>query len=299
MTFTETQIRKLRRRPSRKFVKTREHEGREFAYLEGWHAISEANRIFGYDAWNRETVWSECVWRQPQGTKFAAAYLVRVRIVVRTDRHQIIREGTGAGEAIASTPGQAHDLAAKAAETDATKRALSTFGSPFGLSLYAKPEKNLQTEASSERQPSSEADAVQSQKTVQPRMNGHAVKNIAKPSANLTGTIDKSQLALSEPRRFRNKAHLIFVASQPCLVCGRRPAKAHHLTFAQPKAMGRKVSDEFAVPICVGHHRELHRYGDERNWWEKRRIDPTEAARDLWNTTRNQSGEPVLHTDMP
>ena len=75
MTFSETQIRKLRRRPSRKFVKTREHEGREFAYLEGWRAISEANRIFGYDAWNRETVWSECVWRQPQGIKFAAAYL--------------------------------------------------------------------------------------------------------------------------------------------------------------------------------------------------------------------------------
>ncbi len=104
MTFSETQIRKLRRRPSRKFVKTRENEGREFQYLEGWHAISEANRIFGYDAWNRETVWFECVWRQPQGMKFAAAYLARVRIVVRTDRHLVIREGTGAGEAITQPP---------------------------------------------------------------------------------------------------------------------------------------------------------------------------------------------------
>ena len=293
MAFNETQVRTLRRRPSRKFVKAREHDGREFQYLEGWHAISEANRIFGYDAWNRETVWFECVWRQPQGVKFAAAYLARVRIVVRTDRHPVIREGTGAGEAIASTPGQAHELAAKAAETDATKQALSTFGSPFGLALYAKPEKKLRTE------PSTKADAVQSQMTVQPRMNGHAVKTARKPSANPRGPIDKSQLTLSEPRRFRNKAHLKFVASQPCLVCGRRPSEAHHLTFAQPKAMGRKVSDEFAVPLCAGHHRELHNYGDERKWWEKRRIDSTEAARDLWETTRSQSSKPALHADVP
>ncbi len=298
MTFSETQIRKLRRRPSRKFVKTREHEGREFPYLEGWHAIAEANRIFGYDAWNRETVWFECVWRQPQGIKFAAAYLARVRIVVRTERHQVIREGSGAGEAIASTPGQAHELAAKAAETDATKRALSTFGSPFGLSLYAKPEKNLQTKPSSETEPSIKADAVQPQKTVQPRINGHAVKTVTKPAANPPRPIDKSQLTLSEPRRLRNKAHLKFVASQACLVCGRRPSEAHHLTFAQPKAMGRKVSDEFAVPLCAGHHKELHGYGDERKWWAKQGLDPTETARDLWETTRSQNGEPVLHADV-
>ena len=298
MAFTEAQIRKLRRRPNRKDIRTREHEGREFSYLEGWHAISEANRIFGYDAWNRETVWFECVWRQQQGTKYAAAYLARVRIVVRTDKHPVIREGSGAGEAIAATPGQAHELAAKAAETDATKRALSTFGNPFGLSLYAKPDKNHQTEASSKREPASEADAVQPQKTIQPRMNGHAVKKVAKPSADLTGTVDKSRLALSEPRRLRNKTHLKFVVSQPCLVCGRRPTEAHHLTFAQPKAMGRKVSDEFAVPLCVGHHRELHGHGDERKWWEKHTIDPARAALDLWETTRSQNGEPIMRPDM-
>jgi len=63
--------------------------------------------------------------------------------------------------------------------------------------------------------------------------------------------------------------------------------------------LGRKVSDEFAVPLCVGHHRELHGYGDERKWWEKYRIDLVEAARDLWETTRSQNGEPVLHADMP
>jgi len=298
MAFTETQIRKLRRRPNRKYIKTRQSEGREFRYLEGWHAIAEANRIFGFDAWNRETVWFECVWRQQQGTKYAAAYLARVRIVVQTDRHPVIREGSGAGEAIAATPGQAQELAAKAVETDATKRALSTFGKSFGLSLYATPEKNLQTKPSSQTEPASEADAVQPQKTVQPSMNGHAVKKVAKPSADLAGTIDKSHLRLSEPRRLRNKAHLKFVALQPCLICGRRPAQAHHLTFAQPKAMGRKVSDEFAVPLCVGHHRELHGHGDERKWWQKHKIDPAEAALDLWETMRSRKSEPVMRPDM-
>ena len=62
--------------------------------------------------------------------------------------------------------------------------------------------------------------------------------------------------------------------------------------------MGRKVSDEFAVPLCVGHHRELHGYGDERKWWQKRRIDPADTARDLWEITRDGKGEPVVHADM-
>ncbi len=285
MAFTENQIRKLRRHPSRKFVKTREHEGREFQYLEGWQVISEANRIFGYDAWNRETVWFECVWRQPQGRKFAAAYLARVRIVVRTEKHQVIREGSGAGEAIASTPGQAHELAAKAAETDATKRALSTFGSPFGLSLYATPEKKPQVEPSSKTEFSSEADAVPPEKPIQPRVNGHAVKSVAKASAHRPDTIDKSKLTLPEPKRIRDRDHLKMVAAQPCLICGRTPSQAHHLRFAQPRAMGRKVSDQFAVPLCVGHHSELHRHGDEKQWWQKQKINPLEAAQTLWLQT--------------
>ena len=299
MTFSETQIRKLRRRPSRKYVKTREHEGREFPYLEGWHAIAEANRIFGYDAWNRETVWFECVWRQAQGMKFAAAYLARVRIVVRTDRHQVIREGSGAGEAIASTPGQAHELAAKAAETDATKRALSTFGSPFGLSLYASVNTDRKTGAPADRPPSSKRQAASDSAAIPSRLNGYAGEAVAKVSAHRPDTIDKSQLTLPEPKRIRDRDHLKMVATQPCLICGRTPSQAHHLRFAQPKAMGRKVSDEFAVPLCVGHHRELHNYGDERKWWEKRRTDPAESARDLWQATRSQSGEPALPADMP
>ncbi len=94
--------------------------------------------------------------------------------------------------------------------------------------------------------------------------------------------IDKSVLALPTPRRIRDRDHVQLVAKQPCLICGRRPAESHHLRFAQPRALGRKVSDEFAVPLCRGHHREVHHCGDEAAWWRKAGIDPTVPARVLW-----------------
>jgi len=97
--------------------------------------------------------------------------------------------------------------------------------------------------------------------------------------------IDKSQLAFPEPRRIRDKDHLRFVAGQPCLVCGRKPSDAHHLRFTQPRALARKVSDEFTVPLCRGHHREVHRRADETAWWSKLGIEPTVSARTLWLTT--------------
>jgi hypothetical protein len=98
-------------------------------------------------------------------------------------------------------------------------------------------------------------------------------------------TIDKSVLTLPEPRRARDREHVRYVAKQPCLVCGRQPSDPHHLRFAQSRAMARKVSDEFTVPLCRGHHREVHRYGDEAAWWEKTGLDPTVAARALWLET--------------
>ncbi len=94
--------------------------------------------------------------------------------------------------------------------------------------------------------------------------------------------IDKSVLSLPTPRRVRDRDHIRLVAKRPCLVCGRAPADAHHLRFAQSRALGRKVSDEFTVPLCRGHHREVHRCGDEAAWWKKAGIDPTVSARVLW-----------------
>jgi hypothetical protein len=108
--------------------------------------------------------------------------------------------------------------------------------------------------------------------------------------------VDKSALAFPEPRRVRDREHLKFVAIQPCLICGRSPCDPHHLRFAQARALGRKASDEFTVPLCRGHHRELHRCGDEAAWWKQSRIDPMPAARLLWRKThpiRNGAALPV------
>jgi ERF superfamily protein len=98
--------------------------------------------------------------------------------------------------------------------------------------------------------------------------------------------IDKSLLPIGEPRRYRDKVHLEFVASQPCLICGRRPSDPHHLRFAQRRALGRRVSDEFTVPLCRLHHRALHRSRDERAWWSRLGLDPIKIAEMLWKKTR-------------
>ena len=94
--------------------------------------------------------------------------------------------------------------------------------------------------------------------------------------------IDKSVLSLPEARRIRDREHLKSVMRNGCLVCGRTPSDAHHLRFTQKRALGRKVSDEFTVPLCRGHHRELHRHGDEPAWWKKIGLDPLGAARTFW-----------------
>jgi hypothetical protein len=113
--------------------------------------------------------------------------------------------------------------------------------------------------------------------------------------------VDKSALPLNEPRRYRDRAHLEFVASQPCLLCGRQPSDAHHLRFMQPRALGRRVSDEFAVPLCRTHHRALHRSGDEAAWWKSTDLDPAVIAQRLWQHTRldgpiQQHIDPLLDT---
>jgi hypothetical protein len=117
---------------------------------------------------------------------------------------------------------------------------------------------------------------------VQHRPTGPRKRPRAKP-------IDKAALLLSEPRRVRDREHVRHVAKQPCLVCGRTPCDAHHLRFAQGRALGRKVSDEFVVPLCRGHHREVHRHGDERAWWGTAGIDPAAAAHALWRQTHPRS----------
>jgi hypothetical protein len=140
-----------------------------------------------------------------------------------------------------------------------------------------------------------EADAIRVEQAFQSRLavvSGNSL-NENPPMGELEGpqpqrrkrrrsVINKAMLALPAQRRIRDRDHVKSVAQLPCLICARRPADTHHLRFAQSKALGRKVSDEFTIPLCRGHHREVHRYGDEVAWWEKIGIDPTVTARALW-----------------
>jgi ERF superfamily protein len=103
-------------------------------------------------------------------------------------------------------------------------------------------------------------------------------------------SIDKSVLVVAEPRRYRNKAHLRFVAAKACLICGRKPSDPHHLRYVQPRALGRKASDEFSVPLCRIHHRLVHRVGNEAAWWKEAGIDPVDVARKLWGRTLQAEG---------
>jgi len=314
MAFSAKQLQALRRNLNSRHICTRTVSDRELSYIEGWYAISEANRIFGFDAWNRETVESRCVLARENRGSFLAVYVAKVRISVQADGAMIIREGHGSGEGRGTSPGEVHDIALKAAETDATKRALATFGKPFGLALYrrekAPPLQGLPALQSTALSPPTQPRLASHPDDTTPiprpshyygRRHQSSINELRRDQAKLqendaaaaplgpalTPTkIDKSQLVVVEPKRLRDKAHLQFVASQPCLICGRQPSDPHHLRFAQPRAIGLKVSDEFTVPLCRGHHRQLHQAGNEAVWWENLQINALEIATSLWEQTR-------------
>lgn len=380
MGFEAKQLRQLRSKLKPKHVRARIEDGVTLHYVEGWHVIAEANRIFGFDGWDRQTIESTCVYTKHLGVRFEAVYIARVRITVKTDDgSSITREGSGTGEASTTSPGKAHELALKAAETDATKRALMTFGNAFGLSLYdpnnplrhevkpdvdddrasevaAQPEEPRNNALTDEGKGAAAESAIDTQADAKSEatltnghsqsgganghshsegkvrvasngVNGHAAATVkhseddlsdksgdvcatsaadpAKgkgdkpPSPNGTASndlqpterqarIDKSALTLAEPKRHRDPEHLKYVVRHGCVICGRNRTHAHHLTFAQPHAMGRKVSDEYTVPLCAHHHQELHHAGNEEDWWKAHGVDPLFIADDLWERSRRE-----------
>ncbi|MCB1483928.1 MAG: hypothetical protein KDJ17_03450, partial [Hyphomicrobiaceae bacterium] len=135
MAFSQTQERLLRRKPAKRYVRTRQVRGKELAYLEGAYAIEQANRIFGFDGWSRETLDVKCLRSADGRQEPFALYTVRVRLTVLSGERAISRDGHGIGEGRGGSYAEAHELALKTAETDATKRALATFGKAFGLAL--------------------------------------------------------------------------------------------------------------------------------------------------------------------
>ena len=346
MSFSDKQVRALSRGVPADAIRTRMSSGKELTFIEGWYALAQANRIFGFDGWDRETVETKCIQaREARGT-FTAIYSAKVRITVRTADAVVVREGHGTGEANGGSSGEVQDRALKAAETDATKRALATFGKAFGLALYAgvrrTTAKRLRPPASAaetKRVPTAatpapsmpaavvEAPVIQHHPDVsaapakvedtaaeiqdaakaeaapvkagdvQAKAENAAAKAgatvseapSARPITAPAQRIDKNLLAFPEPRRVRDKDHLRYVAVQPCLLCSTTPLDPHHLRFAQPRAMARKVGDDFTVPLCRKHHRDLHDSGNEAAWWHAMGTEPLEIAKDLWEeseTTR-------------
>lgn len=358
MGFSVKQRRALNSELKPSAIRTRQRQGRELSYIEGWHAIAEANRIFGPDGWNRETVETKCLLGRERQGQYEAVYVARVRIIVRAADQTVTRDGIGSGEAQGDSLGEAHDKAIKTAETDATKRALATFGKPFGLSLYLgkhprtrtagfpspvrrrrtlqrlgpngrfyvektpapvldpdldrarqqrladQPEASQTTVQRSAEEikvpivPTGQEEALSPNPTtlkpsplspatpVQPETTSpDRIANIADPhtlGASAEAAVAESPMLLPRPARRREPGHLRYVATQPCLLCGRTPSDAHHLKFAQPRALSRKVSDEFTVPLCRTHHRQLHDSGNEIAWWIDMDIDPLPIAQDLW-----------------
>ena len=366
MAFTDEQREALRAKLRVRHVRNRLSNGTTIPYVEGWHVIAEANRIFGYDCWDRKTLSPRCVWRESQRGQTVCFYTAKVRITVTAGGATIVRDGIGTGTGRSTAPELAHEIAMKAAETDATKRALATFGNPFGLALYDKNKlqvtrsrrgdshksaPNRTDGATATAIPQTFAlmrhdgarlrfetaepfiDAVLALVPTMPTLEAlyafweanleslsllraqattgdrdplqaiiDALKGRARVLGRTTGSADReangsmephpSALAAPKDRRLRSKEHLAFVGKQPCLVCGRRPAHAHHLRFAQPRAMGLKVSDEFTVPLCAGHHDAVHQTGDERAWWARHGIiEPLKFAERLWAASRFGTGK--------
>jgi DNA recombination protein Rad52 len=357
--FSSAQLRKLMGKLDRMHVQSRNVDGKQIDYIEGWFALSEANAIFGFSNWDRETVHFEKIFERKAGEMTTCAYLARVQIRVRVSDRTVCREGTGCGTVSARDPADAHERAIKVAETDATKRALATFGNRFGLCLYDKDQNGVTEKpgaapleiitpdgqvlvsglspegfCSGLRQILEKAadDAecavwwernarqVARLREIAPQLKtqrgehygdvlerlfrgrlGAPAKSVAPtvpaaasqsavvplhplaPSRIARGPrIDKASLTIGTARRLRDKSYTHHVATLPCLVCESMPSHAHHLTFAQPRGLSLKVSDEFVVPLCVIHHNELHQAGGELVWWKRIGINPLPIAEAMW-----------------
>ena len=278
--FTKRQMTLLRSKLDCDRVRARQSSGgTTLSYVEGWFVIAEANRIFGFDGWERETVASQCVWQGREGGSAACSYTARVRMRVHAGGRVLVREGSGAGHGRSDSIGEAHANALKEAETDATKRALVTFGNRFGLALYDPLQRGVRARCVAPK-PTSPAGATE------------------QVSRSSEGS-DLSRIApmLVRPVRRRDREHLRFVSMQECMICGRSPCHAHHVNYLQPRGIGQKASDEFTVPLCAIHHRALHDAGNEVQWWTAMNVDPAPIALSLWKRSRSTAVEDEVPTD--
>lgn len=248
-----------------------------------WKAIAAANRIFGAAGWSRETLELRNPANNSRDGAFTSAYVAKVRISVPVGEGSCTREGHGCGEGRGASAFEAHDRGLKAAELDATFRALASLGPALGLDGFLDPPAPTAPVAVSSP-PDAETSTFPGDRPIPPAEPEDTKGDVNAPDA------DGGALLIPKTRRLRSPQHLAHVRSQPCLVCGRNPADAHHVRYIQPRAMAKKVSDEFTVPLCRRHHDLLHRDPDERAWWASYKIDPLAIAAELWGESQGPAG---------
>jgi DNA recombination protein Rad52 len=252
--FSPEQIAALAAPLDRAKVQTRSQAGRSLAYLEGWQAIAEANRIFGFDGWQRETVALRCVSQSERTIGrdnrpgWGVTYTARVRIRVGN----VMREGSGAGHGIDVDLGQAHESALKEAETDAMKRALMTFGNPFGLALYDKQQREVSGGAEPGKRPSSRPLRVVSPATSRPlpsqEPNAGATSKTEPPTAEATAQATDPGLAPLDPATIHQLCNTIRSLPRPAL---EGFTKAFRKRFQVP-AEAPSIADR----ICQRRHQD-------------------------------------------
>ncbi|MEE2525849.1 Rad52/Rad22 family DNA repair protein [Hyphobacterium sp. HN65] len=290
--------------------------------------IQEANRLFGPFNWSRDIIEMRNAATRERDGVITTAYVARVKVSIVSESGPIHREAHGCGEGKGTTPFEAHDRGLKAAELDATARAFATMGKALGLIVpptsKTKPEsKASECLSTSQNRPENAAKCLSRGPRNEPSdgrfdptqfsvANGQRVsvqqktsrtdrpsksKNKSDENEDATNPSGVSARAMEapatrlKPLRRREPDHLRLVRSHPCLVCARQPTDAHHIRFAQPKALGRKVSDEFTVPLCRMCHDKLHRDPDEAEWWAAHKIDALSIARELWEEHQSMGSQ--------
>jgi hypothetical protein len=207
------------------------------------------------------------------------------RIVLATDQSEALRERLVAELSDLNSPDEAADWVQKnlPVKNTLTPADAETVEDSFRQRLATIEEGQVSATGASASAIGANAIVIPCDEPNLAQGQGFDALEVAAPQT----TIVQPRRVTAKTIRLRDKEHCRFVATQPCLVCGRTPAEAHHIRFAQPRALGRKVSDEYTVPVCRVHHRDLHGYGDEASWWAGVGIDPLPIALELWRGARS------------
>ena len=207
------------------------------------------------------------------------------RIVLATDQSEALRERLVAELSDLNSPDEAADWVQKnlPVKNTLTPADAETVEDSFRQRLATIEEGQVSATGASASAIGANAIAIPGDEPNLAQGQAFDALEVAAPQT----TIVQPRRVTAKTIRLRDKEHCRFVATQPCVVCGRTPAEAHHIRFAQPRALGRKVSDEYTVPVCRVHHRDLHGYGDEASWWAGVGIDPLPIALELWRGARS------------